>query len=1569
MSDQVRAPDKPPSPTESFDNLQLLDEQNGPARGLSGTPEGVFYLDLHDRTQFKNTLLEGSLFREIGRQALLIAARDELGLATRDRSLRETFPWAETPTEWPWSVVTSVTRDFVATITVFRRTGSGVERLWEQQFQLDPEAPYESLVTLMEQRSREDFARLLRANGLRDVTRPGPDEQPLPDNVSAALQRMNEISQIFAVRRIHAELQTHGNSPERLGALARGYAHLGCLANVYCAPLHKAYMARALLYAERLLAQNPGSSFALCHRAYARALVGLPEAALTDLDQAVAAAATDAAAPPHWVADIEAYCRGDVNTLSQRLAGNSGTALSAFLHYWCQYGRGDDDAWDAAMRGVLLREPDCLRIRFGMALISSLGSKAVARQTLAELPDILRRGLTDIPDLPDDVARLVADDADESPKWFARLVTQLKDAGRPQVDRSEPSLDALGQLLSEVGFLAAWQCLDYEQNWLGVPVDERIPEIAPWAAAHPYERALTARALRGNAWQQAGKEVLERMDRAELEVWSLPVVLRYRSADERRALDHSRAAWEHADWTSHELLMRKTGIGSSSQARQWLAALQRVAAQLPGTRQWRLLVDPEACRPELRQWETDFINDAAMQEALADNYLKFGETDAAERCTRRRIEIAPSFDAWHQMARVADQRGDDAGWLAALEESLTLPVPGLEHAQTRSRIVRYFMDRNDPQRAEPYAEAGAQTYAAWAMYRAAEVQERLGNWDLANRYRHEISTRYVDQALEWYLWCARTGRGDADTAERVGQQYLASLGAETPQNARLPAVLFEWMRGHTDAALQRMRPIAAETTDPFELWMAASLGDSSGDATLRDASLQRIIELSHSGDTFTLPPAAAIAEHVQSQLAAGGEGRLDVDWLDRQIERLPADAPTNMWFFLGQSLMNHGQEDAGREYLRRAAGAPSVSLWSQWLAAQAFHARREELPPRREVEFIPAMEPVNDSQALILPHDQAVLRVRCLEADQRPVTSDVRGTVRVWHPATRNEQQRCETGGFLTDISPDGELLATLSRAQDQVALWRPTDAKPWRTFPKIGAKVFGARLIGARQEQLLRIDALRKSETVPGRVVTLWDVDKATEVWRAELGNVLLRGIQHDPRSGRFTIATRADSATGGITVRSIADGQPVREVSVPRHPIFQIAQSDDGQWLATVSEYGEVILWGLPDLAERARLWHAGTTALALSPEGAYLAVGDSRGQVLLVDVRQGRIVAQSGDHAQGVMDLRFSGDGRQLISGGLDMTARIWDVDRMQASAPQPESDRDRPLLTWTNSIGMTFRPLPAGEFMMGERDRFASTPSYERGGVNRSRPRHRVVLTRGFYMSQFEVTVGQFQQFVDATGHVTEAERNGRGGRHLFAPAGEYRASPELNWKNPGFAQDDAHPVVQVSWNDAQAFCQWLSHKEGRTYRLPYEAEWEYACRAGTSSSWVAGNAPDASHGYANIADQSISELYDFYGVAATHLNDGYAYSARVGSYRPNPGGFYDMHANAMEWCQDIYSATYYGTSPEIDPRGAERGNQRPQRGGSFLHHSDDSRSAHRDAGNPTDADCCVGFRPLLELEAK
>jgi formylglycine-generating enzyme required for sulfatase activity len=308
-----------------------------------------------------------------------------------------------------------------------------------------------------------------------------------------------------------------------------------------------------------------------------------------------------------------------------------------------------------------------------------------------------------------------------------------------------------------------------------------------------------------------------------------------------------------------------------------------------------------------------------------------------------------------------------------------------------------------------------------------------------------------------------------------------------------------------------------------------------------------------------------------------------------------------------------------------------------------------------------------------------------------------------------------------------------------------------------------------------------------------------------------------------------------------------------------------------------------------------------------------------------------------------------------------AQLVGVSQSRIDKPQPELDASaepppqaRPVTE--NSVGMQLILVPAGEFQMG-------TPDGKRAAADDELP-HTVRLSRDFLLGRTEVTVGQFTQFVDETDYRTEAELtvgeggDGRGGCG-FNPVTRRFAGPDLmyNWRNPGFPQTVDHPVTNVSWNDAQVFLRWLSEKEGIAYRLPTEAEWEYACRAGATTAYSSGDDPESLARVANVADSTARKQFATW--ATIGAADGHVFTSPVGSFESNAFGLADMHGNVWEWCADQLAPS--SREPQDDPLLAGWDARRIYRGGAFVCRLDYCRSARRGGKTPGHRFWDLGFR--------
>jgi formylglycine-generating enzyme required for sulfatase activity/serine/threonine protein kinase len=288
--------------------------------------------------------------------------------------------------------------------------------------------------------------------------------------------------------------------------------------------------------------------------------------------------------------------------------------------------------------------------------------------------------------------------------------------------------------------------------------------------------------------------------------------------------------------------------------------------------------------------------------------------------------------------------------------------------------------------------------------------------------------------------------------------------------------------------------------------------------------------------------------------------------------------------------------------------------------------------------------------------------------------------------------------------------------------------------------------------------------------------------------------------------------------------------------------------------------------------------------------------------------------------------------IIVWGLLSRKPAGDAPAARTKSPSADDTGDELVI---NSLGMRFSLIPAGKFSMGSSDS-------ERGRDSNEGPVHQVAISQPFLMGIHEVTVGDFRAFVEATGYRTDAEK--KGSAYGFnSGAGE---EANRSWRKPGWKQESRHPVVCVSWEDAVAFCAWLSRKESKRYRLPTEAEWEYAYRSGTTTPYFFGDDPLKLRDYAWYTASASGEAHP------------------VGQLRRNACGLYDMAGNVEEWCQDANGS--YQSGPVTDPQGPPSGASRVIRGGSYGVDAAHCRAAYRNWGGRHDAFSGVGFRVVCDV---
>ena len=410
----------------------------------------------------------------------------------------------------------------------------------------------------------------------------------------------------------------------------------------------------------------------------------------------------------------------------------------------------------------------------------------------------------------------------------------------------------------------------------------------------------------------------------------------------------------------------------------------------------------------------------------------------------------------------------------------------------------------------------------------------------------------------------------------------------------------------------------------------------------------------------------------------------------------------------------------------------------------------------------------------------------------------------------------------------------------------------------------------------------------------------------------------KNDPNpNGLFTRVLLKEMCRPGVPVRDVLDN--VRE------EVVKLAQGVGHEQVPALYDQALGRFFFVPGSAPSAAV---GTEVVLPPPPTASALVGglqvavNAPGSKVYVDGDLKGTASPSSalnvkDLAAGDVQVRVESPGYAAIQQEFSIESGKWTQARLtlrkQSASPQ----------------GSEFVLVSAGSFQMG-------TNATDNDWLVHSRPVHGVTISSPFWMAKTPVTVAQFRDFVDATGYRTEAEKGG--GAYVWTGS-KWEQKADATWRNPYFVQEEGCPVVCVSWNDAQAYLQWMNGKQSSmTYRLPTEAEWEYACRAGTTG-----------------------ETYSTLDAIAWYNDNSGGHTHPVGQKQPNAFGLYDMLGNVWQWCQDWWGDTYASSSSSQDPQGPMNGQYRVSRGGSWNSFATNVRSANRYSNTPDGRADYLGFR--------
>lgn len=942
--------DKPPVK----DSVVALPKLNLPEKGLS--PE-YNNLPVLAASQFDSQLgdLKGLLSREIVRQAVLISAREGLGLPTRDFSLRGEVTLIENPQTFPLQLYTRIDGTGKVDFKIERSFRDKPAAYWESDtIQLTRDSLLESLIEQSELLSRTIFVEAMKTAGYTGKAPEWKTESSIPEKTLRQLNEWNFISQYTVIQDMHAAIRTEGESPERLAVLTRAYANLGHLTEIHWSPAHKVFKARSLLYAERLKARTDNSTWALAHRAYARTFTGLHLSALADIETIKSAKKTNAENQrplPNWINLIDAYCSYKPKVLEQAVGQEDLKSMAVYLRSLQIDPISNEKELVSRTEQLLKLEPACCRALDQLCETQSLGTLrniTEIRQNQIWEPMYERLQAGNLPDT-------VKEPLNEHMEWLFKLKTGLpfrkhiiELLKNVAVTQHEPSVNGLGQLFQEVYFTQTCRKLEFQTDYLSVSVDNVVSEARPLLKDHPYEAFIESYSSVSKDATAAYQRLLSTFNPHELELLSEPLITN--SYYKLNRDDYTRfflAAQSNMDpvfqdQLNYQRFVVKQGNYSRNLIGEIAERLLKISPYVPQTVAMNLDANNNYIENHHAEVMERYGDDPEILSALGKRFLKNNNDEKAEETFKRRLDIAPDHTTYTSLADLYQTRGDMDKWKETLQKALRVPTSGLQNYQIHNKLAYYYMQRGDFELAKPHAEKAAESYSSWGLECGARCSEGLGDMDQAEALMKARSMRYDGNAADWYFWCVRTGYGDLDTARQLAERMILENLNPNHYTRAMEAGIIHLIQGSKPEAFKLFLTTFQKHHDAFSGLHAAVLADELGFTQQRDELLNETAEL-WSKDYAT----AEIANYFQRMLLNQDPVDWNSKWFESLIMQLPDGSPTNFDYFVGKFLEKRGRDKLAVEYLQLAATSPNTNKYNCILASQDLRSHNRVINSRR----------------------------------------------------------------------------------------------------------------------------------------------------------------------------------------------------------------------------------------------------------------------------------------------------------------------------------------------------------------------------------------------------------------------------------------------------------------------------------------------------------------------------------------------------------------------------------------------------------------------------------------------
>lgn len=888
------------------------------------------------------------LARELIRQSFLLTVREEFRLGTRDAGLRE----GSGPDDRSFRIEIASPQFGDLRISLVPVRNHESLKPWTAEFKSSGETQIEALLAQAEGWSQKEFVEWLKEAQL--PMGPVPKEKPEVD-LKAAVP-LEFVSQISALRNLHAALLHDPKSASLTATIARHYAILGSLCETHWGGEHKIFKARSLLYAERAVRFGPDNADAAWAKSLACALCGTNDVAVRELKRA--RSISDPRTTPPWAHALECFANGDENGLVQSVKADE--PLAAYFLMRSVEICGTEPQRINAVGQVLKTSPECLRATAILAngdklmLRRNLGSNQL-QQFLHQLPErvVELPGVSDrVQDAADSVdAKASTEDVFDQTAKLVKVLDQAGTAG----DLGEPSLSTVATLASNLHFVHAMAMLQTEQFSLGIDASDTRKLFERLLPDHPARRFLDVYqrdTLKGQQAYIEAAPALMKLPVTETS-WRFVHWLKWLRADSVQGKLEDLIRAERDDVVP-DLAAKLNDQLSEGELAGALMVLRKLSPESPCAIVATIKHDWRNAEPKAKAW-MDQSSSPLVMRALGERYEKTSEENsddrtAAEHCWKKLIAVEPSADSYRPLADHYRKFDNDDQWKETLFKLLKLPNLGLETAWAHSELADWYMDRLDWKRAKPHAMAAAESYSAWGLTCGARCLEGLGEWDQAEELIEANCRRYESNWISWYLFCRRTGRGDTAAAKQFCEAAIAKMtDHQRKYSETLP--IYAQLEGDLPRAVESCRTLAG-TKDPHGYWAIQTmlLLDQLERNDERDAFIKSLNEKT--------PPIAQLFSQQLIRLSTDSDPPLSKsDWEFCYGHGAVFENPTNAAYFIGKLLLQKKRKEDAIPWLQRAASSPAVHKWTCTLAATELQKLNAEIPPRRANQIDDSLAP------------------------------------------------------------------------------------------------------------------------------------------------------------------------------------------------------------------------------------------------------------------------------------------------------------------------------------------------------------------------------------------------------------------------------------------------------------------------------------------------------------------------------------------------------------------------------------------------------------------------------------